>query len=179
MVLHSCAFHLKVCSIQNYDYIIKIQIYRCLVGVASEIQTNCKQPINTKPLGNKLGYMSTYLAEVMYGKNCLIGSQRATSLVPQSPLHHLHQFQMHEEVVLCECIFLDVSVTISKATSTLVYESPRREAVFTLVFEFGVHIWKWMQEKTTKCMLLKWWSNLAHCMFLSYLACIARCKIRD
>ena len=38
-------------------------------------------------------------------------------------------------MVLCECVFLDVSVTVSRATSTLVYEWPRRGAVFTLVFD--------------------------------------------
>jgi len=41
--------------------------------------------------------------------------------------HRVHfltfiSFKMHEEAVLCECLFLDVSVTISRATSTLVYE---------------------------------------------------------
>ena len=42
---------------------------------------------------------------------------------------------MHEEAVLCECVFLDVTVTISRATSTLVYEWPRIRSIFTLVFE--------------------------------------------
>jgi hypothetical protein len=30
-----------------------------------------------------------------------------------------------------------------------------------------------VQEKITKHMLLHWWSDLARCMFLNYLACMA------
>jgi len=89
MVLHSSAFHLKMCSIQSYDNIL--MNYRCLVGVAGGTQTSCAQPRNTEPPGYMPGYMSTYLAEVIYGKNCLRFSCRASGVKePLLLFHRVH-----------------------------------------------------------------------------------------
>jgi hypothetical protein len=62
-------------------------------------------------------------------------------------------------MVICEWIFLDVSVTISRATSTLVYEWPRRGAVFTLVFEIWcarMEVSARKNHKTYAFALLEW-----------------------
>ena len=97
--------------------------YRCLVGVVGGTQTSCEQPRNP---GYMPGYIPTYLAEVIYGKNCLRFSFRTSGVKEPLLLFHRVHFLTFVNFRCMKrwfsvSVFLHVSgiVTISRATSAL------------------------------------------------------------
>ena len=153
--------------------------YRCLVGVVGGTQTSCEQPRNP---GYMPGYIPTYLAEVIYGKNCLRFSFRTSGVKEPLLLFHRVHFLtfvnfrcMKRWFSVSVYFFMLVVLSQFQEPHQLYYVNDLEEELFSLN-----EVWCACMEVSAgkghkRYAFLHWWSDLARYMFLS-LPCL-HCRI--